>query len=189
VGNLNLAYVGDFMKKWMFLMLIVPLLFGCSQTQGPTTTTTTTTAITTTTLFPAVNTFLGLTLGASSNEVISTLGNPDSISTSNSFITYQYEPYIYLTQVKEVTFTSNYEIVAISCRSDADYYNLKGVIINKTADEVKALLGDYESMSGGTTYFIWFYPLYNIYVEFYYSSNKVYKYGVYNPNKVTLVPN
>ena len=169
-----------------FFLLACFFIIGCSQSGVSTTTTTTTT--TTLPIISSITSYLGVSLGWTTNEVISVLGSPSSTSINGLFQKYSYGPYFL---VRNVYFTlSDNKMVAINSEGGTPTpESIKGVVFGLSTLEVKALLGPYETTTSGTSYYDWNYPSYHIWVQFDYSTNRVYLFGMYDPTRISFTPN
>jgi hypothetical protein len=144
---------------------------------------------TTTTTIAPITSFLGVSLGASSQEVIASLGQPYSkgITTGGNFYLFEYHPYS--TQYRYVYFNlTSYEVVAV--RSFVSHYsdNIRGIYVDSSENTVKAAIGTTTYESTGASTYIWHYPSLNIVITFDFSTKYVQSIGILNWNEIYFTP-
>ena len=158
------------MKKYLFVCFLFPLLFFVMGCQTATSTPSTPVPVTS---------FLGISLGASTGEVITRLGTPASIETA-SFLRYAY-PY------RKVTFNlPSREVVAVESWSYAD--NLRGITVGTSKEAVIGNIGTCDTEQIGASYYLWNYLTLNIYAYFSFSTNMVVAFGMFDHSKISFYP-
>jgi len=165
------------MRNIILFLALAVIFSGCMIHEHPTTTTTTTTSTT----MPAT-TFLGVSLGDSTNEVISVLGQPGSIYYQDVYLVYDYYPVrrtVLFDQPSE-------EVVAVISSVIND--GLNGVRPEKSAAQVRDLLGDPDRTKTGSIFYMWLYDRYHIMASFYLDDDYCYEVGLYWPGRVDLEP-
>ncbi len=163
-------------------MALVIIFSGCSVFHEPTPTTTATTTTTTTTTTLPARTFIGVSLGDSTNEVISVLGQPGSIYYQDVYLVYDYYPV-----ERRVLFEQpSEEVVAVVSAKGND--ELSGIRPDMTATQVRGLLGDADRVKTGSIFYMWLYDRYNIMASFYIDDDDCYNVGLYWPSKIDFDP-
>lgn len=141
----------------------------------------TTTSSTTTTTLPATN-FLGVSLGDSTNEVISVLGQPGSIYYQDVYLVYDYYPV-----ERRVLFEEpSEEVVAVVSSKGND--ELNGIRPDMSAAQVRDLLGNPDRVKTGSIFYLWLYDRDNIMASFYIDDDDGYNVGIYSPGKIDPQP-
>jgi len=164
------------MKNYIIcLALGIAIIFsGCSTFHEPTTTTTSTT-------LPA-NTFIGITLGDSSAEVISVLGQPEYIETDPDSIDYVYD-----STARTVLFNlGTFEAIAVVSANFDD--RLHGVGVGMGEEHFRAAFGDYDIIKTGDETYIWEYTRHNIFVVFSLATNNCMGLGIYDHTQMDIEP-
>jgi len=144
---------------------------GCSTFHEPTPTTT----------LPA-RTFLGVSLGDSTDAVVAALGQPEDTDTEFDLLTYGYDSLL-----RAVVFQlPTREVVAvISANSHDQLGNLR---TGMHADHVKNLLGDPDQIKTGDITYMWLYSRDNIVLSFYNSNDACVGVVLYWPGRFDVDP-
>ena len=157
------------------VMVGIAIIFsGCSTFHEPTTTTTTTT-------LPA-RTFIGISLGDSTAEVISVLGQPESIYYEYDNLVYDYD------SVKRAALFElpTEEVVAVVSANSND--ELNSIRPGLVAAQVQHLLGAPDRVKTGSIFYMWLYDRYNIMVSFYIDDDVCFGLALYWPGKIDFDP-
>ncbi|MBN2057210.1 MAG: hypothetical protein JW782_00210 [Candidatus Saganbacteria bacterium] len=155
------------------LALCLPLAFsGCSHFHEPTPTTTT---------LPPRD-FLGVSLGDTSAEVLSVLGQPDYAEQYFDFLEYIYE-----SRMRAVLFElpSTGVVTVVSANSGDD---LNGIKVGQTEAHIRALLGAPDQVKTGSITYMWCYTSYKILVSFNIDDKTVVGMALYWPGKGDIDP-
>ncbi|MFC1568313.1 hypothetical protein ACFL37_01285 [Candidatus Margulisiibacteriota bacterium] len=164
------------MKNYFMLSVIclAVALAGCSTFHEPTPTTTTTT-------LPA-HTFIGVSLGDTTADVVAVLGQPESTDTEFDILAYEWD-----SLERAVIFQlPTTEVVAVISANGAD--ELNGIKPGIHEAHVRTLLGDADQVKTGSLTYMWVYSRYNIIVSFYLSDNTCVGVVLYWPGRFDIDP-
>ena len=164
------------MKNYLILSalcLSVIIAAGCSTFHEPTPTTTT---------LPPRD-FLGVSLGDTSAEVLSVLGQPEYTDSYFNILEYDYD-----SAMRGVLFEvpSTGVVTVLSANTNDD---LNGIKVGQTEAHIRALLGEPGEVKTGNITYMWLWPSYKILVSFDINSKTVVGMALYWPGKGDLDPN
>ena len=134
-----------------------------------------------TTTLPA-HTFVGVSLGDSTQDVLSVLGQPDATYSEFDELIYEYD-----STMRAVVFQkpTNEVIAVISANGNDQLVNLRTGV---HADHVKNLLGDPDRTKTGDITYMWLYDRYNISLSFYNSNDACVGVVLYWPGRFDVDP-
>jgi len=141
-------------------ILILPFLFGCTQTQTGNITT-------------KYTSFMGINLGQSLSEVEDVFGAGTLISSSDNL-------YYYLYSGKIVVYKDSVVVMAYTILSS---YSIENISINSTSDDVLNQLGTPTEIYNDTSTYYWYYSSRNIFIRIFKSTNSVNAIGIYDPSR------